>query len=288
MKGFMEGYYNWTAHGGAQVIEYYDDPPALVSMGTPVAPNVATHWCDVEQMNWDQRMVHDAAGPHFFSAHPNSEPVGAYSSFPTDDQPLYNGCDESQLSAVARLVNIKAENNMSERCYDQDDIGLECCKFCGDPRYKPTKDQNPQCKKSPYVVLRYLPLIPQLQRLYASPMTAKHMTWHACHQTEEGSMCDPSDAEAWRHFDKSYPDFAVEPRNVRLALCNDGFAPHGQYGRTYSCWPIILTPYNFPPGMCMKLEYMFLTMVIPDPSNPKCCIDVYLEPLIKELLQLWH
>ncbi|KAL0409176.1 UNVERIFIED_CONTAM: hypothetical protein Sradi_1852000, partial [Sesamum radiatum] len=149
-------------------------------------------------------------------------------------------------------------------------------------------NRNPQRKKSPYAVLRYLPLIPRLQRLYASPATAKYMTWHACHQTEEGSMCHPSDAEAWRHFDKSYPDFAVEPHNVRLALCTDGFAPHGQYGRTYSCWPVILTPYNFPPGMCMKPEYMFLTMVIPGPSNPKRCIDVYLEPLIKELLQLWH
>ncbi|KAL0319779.1 UNVERIFIED_CONTAM: hypothetical protein Sradi_5239400 [Sesamum radiatum] len=51
MKGFMEGYYNWTAHGEAQVIEYYDDPPASVSVETPVAPNMATHWGDVEQMN---------------------------------------------------------------------------------------------------------------------------------------------------------------------------------------------------------------------------------------------
>ncbi|KAL0421309.1 UNVERIFIED_CONTAM: hypothetical protein Slati_3153800 [Sesamum latifolium] len=40
--------------------------------------------------------------------------------------------------------------------------------------------------------------------------------------------------------------------------------------------------------MCMSHEYIFLTMVIPDPSNPKHLIDVYLEPLIKELLQLWH
>ncbi|KAL0420877.1 UNVERIFIED_CONTAM: hypothetical protein Slati_3110600, partial [Sesamum latifolium] len=29
-------------------------------------------------------------------------------------------------------------------------------------------------------------------------------------------------------------------------------------------------------------------MVIPGLSNPKCLIDVYLEPLIEELLQLWH
>ncbi|KAL0404078.1 UNVERIFIED_CONTAM: hypothetical protein Sradi_2048600 [Sesamum radiatum] len=68
-----------------------------------------------------------------------------------------------------------------------------------------------------------------------------------------------------------------------------GRSPHmlsldGQYGRTYSCWPVIITPYNFPLGMCMSSEYMFLTMVIPGSSNPKRLIDVYLEPLIEELL----
>ncbi|KAL0420773.1 UNVERIFIED_CONTAM: hypothetical protein Slati_3100200 [Sesamum latifolium] len=85
-----------------------------------------------------------------------------------------------------------------------------------------------------------------------------------------------------------YHDFAEELHNIRLGLCTDDFAPHGQYGRTYSCCPVIITPYNLPPGMCMSFEYMFLMMVIPSPSNPKRLIDVYLEPLIEELLQLWH
>ncbi|KAL0324680.1 UNVERIFIED_CONTAM: hypothetical protein Scaly_2435100, partial [Sesamum calycinum] len=64
--------------------------------------------------------------------------------------------------------------------------------------------------------MRYLPLIPRLQRLYASEASGEHMTWHANHQTEDGSMCHMSDAEAWRHFDQTYPNFVVEPRNVRL------------------------------------------------------------------------
>ncbi|KAL0416145.1 UNVERIFIED_CONTAM: hypothetical protein Slati_3446400 [Sesamum latifolium] len=86
-------------------------------------------------------MVYDTAGPQFFSTHPDPEAKGANSSFPVGvssydydvsdlskrffnivhaaDQPLYSGCNESQLAAVARLVNIKAEHNMSERCYDQ-------------------------------------------------------------------------------------------------------------------------------------------------------------------------
>ncbi|KAL2237855.1 UNVERIFIED_CONTAM: hypothetical protein Sindi_0977200 [Sesamum indicum] len=114
------------------------------------------------------------------------------------------------------------------------------------------------------------------------------MTWHANHHTEDGSMYHPSDVEAWRHFDWTYPDFTAEPHNVRLGLCTDEFAPHGQYSLSYSCWSVILTPYNLPSGMCMSSEYMILTMVILGPSNLKRLINVYLEPLIEELQNLRH
>jgi len=93
-----------------------------------------------------------------------------------------------------------------------------------------------------------LPLTPRLQRLYHTAGIAEQMTWHATHEAQDGVMCHPSDAEAWKHFDRTYPDFGSEARNVRLGLCADGFAPHGQFGRTYSCWPVIVTPYNLPPG----------------------------------------
>ncbi|KAL0462200.1 UNVERIFIED_CONTAM: hypothetical protein Slati_0107600 [Sesamum latifolium] len=101
MKGFMEEYYNWTAHGEAQVIEYYDDPPTPASVETPVASKMTTHWVDFEQMNWDQGMVYDADGLQYFSMHPYLEPVGSYSSFSTDgsraDRSSY-GYDVSRLS----------------------------------------------------------------------------------------------------------------------------------------------------------------------------------------------
>ncbi|KAK4403018.1 hypothetical protein Sango_1042500 [Sesamum angolense] len=60
-------------------------------------------------------------------------------------------------------------------------------------------------------------------------------------------MCHPSDAEAWKHFDWMYPDFAKESRNIRLGLCTDGFTLHCQYGHTYSCWPVIIMSYNLFP-----------------------------------------
>ncbi|KAL0345790.1 UNVERIFIED_CONTAM: hypothetical protein Sradi_4410300 [Sesamum radiatum] len=105
--------------------------------------------------------------------------------------------------------------------YWKDDIDLDYRKFYGEARYKSTKERKHNRKKTPYAVLRYLPITPRLQRLYASQVTAEQMTWHANHQTEEGSMCPPSDAEAWRHFDRTHLDFAAEPRNVRLGLCTD-------------------------------------------------------------------
>jgi len=50
---------------------------------------------------------------------------------------------------------------------------------------------------------------------------------------------------------------------------------------------VIVTPYNLPPEMCMSKPYMFLSCLIPGPSNPKASIDVYLEPLIDDLKKLW-
>ncbi|KAK4392705.1 hypothetical protein Sango_2048300 [Sesamum angolense] len=109
----------------------------------------------------------------------------------------------------------------------------------------------------------------------------------ATHQTEKSSMSHPTDSEVWKHFDQTYLDL-LKSHVMFCRPLHRGFCAAQQYGSTYSCWSVIITPYNLPPGMCMSSEYMFLTMVIPSSSNPKRLINVYLEPLIKKLLQLWH
>ena len=160
------------------------------------------------------------------------------------------------------------------------EMNEKTCKFCGSPRYKK--------KEIPFKRMHYLPLIPRLQRLYSSMSSAPHMKWHRENPRQTGMLCHPSDGEAWKHFDENYQDFASEPRNVRLGLCADGFTPYGQMAAPYSCWPVIVTPYNLPPEMCMTTPYMFLTLIIPGPHNPKSKIDVYLQPLIDELKVLWE
>ncbi|KAL2252612.1 UNVERIFIED_CONTAM: hypothetical protein Sindi_0055900 [Sesamum indicum] len=61
------------------------------------------------------------------------------------------------------------------------------------------------------------------------------MMWHATHQRKEGSTCHPSDVEAWKYFDRTYPDFIEESRNVWLGLCTDSFAPDGRVVAVVAC-----------------------------------------------------
>ena len=169
------------------------------------------------------------------------------------------------------------------------DSDLINCKFCDHPRFKkpPRVIEKRQKTKVAYKKMYYFPLIPRLQRLYASNATAHDMRWHSEHEVEQGVMHHPTDSLAWKHFNQIHPDFATESRNVRLGLCTNGFQPFGQSGQQYSTWPVIVTPYNLPPWLCMKEQYIFLLILVPGLKNPKDKLDVFLQPLIVELNHLW-
>jgi len=159
------------------------------------------------------------------------------------------------------------------------------CMTCGHSRYKPRTGRGKTLVA--YKKLRYFPITPRLQRLFMSPRTAEHMTWHQAHHAVDGVMVHPSNGEAWKRFNSVHPHFSAESKNVRLGLCTDGFNPFRSFAAPYSCWPVILTVYNLLPGMCMRSEFMFLSTVIPGPRSPGWNIDVCLRPLIDELAQLW-
>ena len=100
-------------------------------------------------------------------------------------------------------------------------------------------------------------------------------------------MVHPSNGEAWKRFNNVHPHFSAESMNVRLGLCTDECNPFGSFTASYSCWPVILTVYNLPLGMCMRPEFIFLSTIIPGPSSPGRNINVCLLSLIDELAQLW-
>ena len=122
----------------------------------------------------------------------------------------------------------------------------QSCPVCGESRYKTNSGKG---KKIPNKVLRHFPLIPRLKRLFLSKHIASEMRWHKDKRVDtEDVLRHPADAAGWKHFDKEFPQFASEPRNVRLGLASDGFNPFGNMSTAYSMWPVVLIPYNLPPG----------------------------------------
>nr|GFC09874.1 hypothetical protein [Tanacetum cinerariifolium] len=65
-----------------------------------------------------------------------------------------------------------------------------------------------------------------------------------CPCTEPGKMQHPVDGRAWKKFDTKYPDFAKEPRNVRLGLAADGFNPFGNLSQKFNMRAMVLWTIN--------------------------------------------
>ncbi|KAL5543986.1 hypothetical protein UlMin_007770 [Ulmus minor] len=165
---------------------------------------------------------------------------------------------------------------------------LETCPVCSESRWKMQEGRRTG-KNVPHKVLRYFPLAPRLKRLFATSKTAKLMRWHqAGKSTDDNVMRHPVDGRAWKDFDRKHPEFADDVRNVRLGLAADGFNPFNNMSISYSMWPVVLTTYNLPPWLCMKPEYLMLSLLIPGPQSPGKDMDVFLRPLIEELKELWE
>ncbi|CAM8989899.1 unnamed protein product [Rhodiola kirilowii] len=113
------------------------------------------------------------------------------------------------------------------------------------------------------------------------------MRWHG--ERDRSDKCllrHLADGEVWQNFDREFPEFAKDIRNVRLSLATDGFNPFGVSGLSHSTWPIVVMSYNFSPYMCMK-EFNILSMLISGPKSPGKCLNVFMRPLIDELKILW-
>lgn len=161
---------------------------------------------------------------------------------------------------------------------------LDKCPTCKTSRYKINRGRG---KKIPHKVLRYFPLTPRLKRLYMSRTRAEDMRWYKDKQVDDEILRHPADSDEWKEFNTQYPEFALEPRNVRLGLAIDGFNPFGNMNNSYSLWPVIFIPYNLPPWLVIKDPFCFMSLLIPGESQPEIDIDVYMRPLVDELNDLW-
>ncbi|XP_035540218.1 uncharacterized protein LOC118344206 [Juglans regia] len=168
----------------------------------------------------------------------------------------------------------------------KENANLNECPNCKDSRWVPNTHKARLISQK---VLRHFPLKPRLQRLFVSAKIVGDMRWHKEQQlTDEASLRHPADSESWNRFDEEHSWFAQDARNVRLGMSSDGFNPFSNMSKPYSIWPVILVPYNLPLWLCMKDQFLMTSLIILGPKSPGNDIDVYLQPLVDELLEFWE
>jgi hypothetical protein len=125
-------------------------------------------------------------------------------------------------------------------------VKLDVCPVCceADSRWKDA-DTN---KCVPQKVLRQFSLISRLKRMFLSSKTTKDALWHKSKRKPvKNDLSHPANGESWKHFNKSWPKFAEDARNLRFGLATDGFNPFGNMTNSYSLQPVFVVSYSMPP-----------------------------------------
>ena len=140
----------------------------------------------------------------------------------------------------------------------------------------------------PYAVTKYFPLTLKLKRLYKCPKVAELLNHSDGVQPGARYMTSVVDSFQWQEVSRMYPDFRDIGSNLHLGLVADGVCSHGNQSSKHSTWIILVCVYNFAGWLSTKKFFLNLSLLILGLKAPTSdTIDVYLKPLVRELLELW-
>jgi len=117
----------------------------------------------------------------------------------------------------------------------------------------------------------------------------KLLQWHATHNSVNGLICHVVDNKAWAHVDEKWVDFKHDHRNLKLTISTNGLNPFFEKLCQWSTWHVYVLIYNLPPWLTTKHFFVLVALIISDKENV-CMntIDVYLQPLVDELMMFWR
>ncbi len=137
-------------------------------------------------------------------------------------------------------------------------------------------------------VVQQFPLVARLFWIYQAPAIAELMTWHNKNWSTDGKVRHTHDSKAWAHINATWPEFVVDPKHIQLGFATNGFDPFGEKSSSWSTWPVMFFNYNLPLWLLTKRFFVIVSLIIPSLKNVKVAnFDVYLEPVIEELEELW-
>ena len=167
---------------------------------------------------------------------------------------------------------------------------LDACTRCKAPHYKqgPSNEVS-KTRAGPVKVILYFSIAPQVHRLFANAKSAKLLRWHGEERKKDTMMRHPANGKDWRTINTIfYKNIGGEVRHLWFALSTDGMNPFDQVRSNHSTWPMMLCIYNHPPWVCMKRSYIQMPLLIQGPRQHGNDIDVFLEPVIDELVEMFE
>nr|AAM92812.1 putative transposon protein [Oryza sativa Japonica Group] len=270
-RGFMDEYEIWTRYGEEQV----DRPENVVPT-------------QVEDMVHDDGSVEDKIDLEEMLRHAEPEVLMGSAR-------ELNNFEALQKAAKEVLYDESKGCDSEFTTLWKEYVFLDECPTCGTSRYKsnsntglePSDTTEGRQRKIPQLVMWYLPVKDRIKLIYSNPRDAELMHWHEEGRKKDGMIRHPADARQWINFDAQYREFAKDPRNITFALSTDGVNPFGDMSSSHSTWPVLLTMYNLPIWLCQKQKYVLLCILIQGPRQPGIDIDVFLEPLLEDMADLW-
>ncbi|XP_028110617.1 uncharacterized protein LOC114309116 [Camellia sinensis] len=185
---------------------------------------------------------------------------------------IYPACEKfSMLSFVIKMLHVKVYNKWSKKSFD---IVMQAF-----------KDILPECDQTvPWMLYHAKKFLRNLGLGYETIHACKNVC--ALFRKENASFekCPTCDEPRY----KLNNDGGKKIPHKLLRAGDSGFNPFENMSTSYSMWPVILMSYNLPPWKCMKESFCMMSLLIPGQSAPGRDIDVYLQPLIEELNNLWE
>lgn len=153
------------------------------------------------------------------------------------------------------------------------------CKY---PLLKSVEVRSGQIYLYPHKIYCYTSLISSLKKLFLRTSFYDQCNhWKGKSYGSTGLLKDVYDGAIWKEFQSIFlSSFAV---GVMLSI--DWFQPHSH--TIYSVGVIYLTVMNLPHHIRSKRENVILLGIIPGPGEPSHDVNMYLAPLVEELLLLW-
>ena len=89
-------------------------------------------------------------------------------------------------------------------------------------------------------------------------------------------------------INEKFFEIGSDARNLRLGLSTNGINSRGNMSSTHSTGQVMLTIYNLPPWLCMKSNFIKLSLLSQGLRQSENNIHVYFAPLVADLKTTWE